>query len=175
MRIAQSISPITNRPAAPPLLALFAAFFCLRAAGGAPFTVQGPGVNASDFRITTFASGLDFPLGMAKLSDGSLLVAISQGANFFSSTGSLVRLVDTNQDGIADGPGTVLYSGLPGSQTAVRVGGNLVFVTSQTKPITVLRAGALPSDPLTLVGRIIINYPGSWYHPNSALGIRQTP
>src|SRR2546429_6258109 len=154
---------------------MFTAFLCLGTAFGQPFTVQGPGVNASDFRITTFASGLDFPLGMAKLSDGSLLVAISQGANFFSSTGSLVRLVDTNQDGIADGPGTVLYSGLPGSQTAVRVGGNLVFVTSQTKPITVLRAGASPSDPLTLVGRIIINYPGSWYHPNSALGIRQTP
>ena len=29
--------------------------------------------------------------------------------------------------------------------------------------------------PLTLVGRIIINYPGSWLHPNSALGLRPTP
>ncbi len=154
---------------------MFAAFLCLGTALAQPFTVRGPGVNTNGFRITTFASGLDFPLGMAKLSDGSLLVAISQGANFFSSTGKLVRLVDTNQDGIADGPGTVLYSGLPGSQTAVRVGGDLVFVTGQTKPITVLRAGASPSDPLTLVGRIIINYPGSWYHPNSALSIRQTP
>src|SRR5947208_7034513 len=173
--IAKSNSLVSSGHIIRSAVMIFAAFVCLGTAFAQPFTVQGPGVNPNDFRITTFASGLDFPLGMAKLSDGSLLVAISQGANFFSSTGSLVRLVDTNQDGIADGPGTVLYSGLPGSQTAVRVGGNLVFVTSQTKPITVLRAGASPSDPLTLVGRIIINYPGSWYHPNSALSIRQTP
>ena len=153
-----------------------AAFLCLRTAFGQPFTVQGPGVNPNDFRITTFASGLDFPLGMARLSDGSLLVAISQGANFFNSTGRLLRLVDANQDGVADGPGTTLYSNLPGSQTAVRVAGNLVFVTGQAKPITVLRAGASPADPLTFAGRIIINYPpGSWEHQNSALGIRKTP
>ncbi|PYU97382.1 MAG: hypothetical protein DMG26_21560 [Acidobacteria bacterium] len=55
------------------------------------------------------------------------------------------------------------------------MGGNLVFVTGQTKPITVLRAGSSPGALLTLVGRIIINYPGSWLHPNSALGLRPTP
>jgi glucose/arabinose dehydrogenase len=157
-------------------LAILAAFVCLTANAAPPFTVQGPGVNSNDFRITTFASGLDFPLGMAKLSDGSLLVAISQGANFFNSTGAIIRLTDTNEDGIADGPGTMLYTNLPGSQTALRVAGNLVFVTGQAKPITVLRAGAAPSDPLTLVGRIIItNYSASWQHSSSALGIRKTP
>src|SRR2546430_16032740 len=152
-------SPASCRRIARFTVTMFAAFLFPPAAFAQPFTVQGPGVHANGFRITTFATGLDFRLGMAKLSDGSLLVAISQGANFFSSTGSLVRLVDTNQDGIADGAGTGLYSGLPGSQTAVRVGGNRGFVTSQTKPITVLRSGGSPSDPLTLVGRIIINYP----------------
>jgi len=64
---------------------------------------------------------------------------------------------------------------LPGIQTSVRVAGELVFVTGETKPITVLRTSAAPSLPLALVGQIIINYPGSWYHPNSALGIRNTP
>src|SRR6266446_512604 len=39
-------------------LALLAVFFCFRAPGAAPFTVQGPGVNSTDFRVTTFASGL---------------------------------------------------------------------------------------------------------------------
>src|SRR5439155_6856730 len=165
----------TSRPAARPAVALLAALVCLRAAGATPFTVQGPGVNSSDFRITTFVSGLDFPLGMAKLSDGSLLVAVSQGANFFNSTGKLLRFVDSNQDGVADGAGIVLYNNLPGSPSALRVGGDLVFVTAQTKPITVLRAGSSPGAPLTLVGRIIINYPGSWLHPNSALGLRPTP
>src|SRR5437867_5768296 len=123
--IAESISPITSGPAARLVLALLATCCCPRAAGAAPFTVQGPRVNSSDFRITTFASNLDFPLGMAKLSDGSLLVALSQGANFFNSTGKLFRFVDTDQDGVADGAGIELYSNLTGSQSAVRVGGNL--------------------------------------------------
>ena len=171
----KSVSPASCLDLARFIVTMFAAFLCLQAAFAQPFTVQGPGVNASDFRITTFASGLDFPLGMAKLSDGSLLVAISQGANFFNSTGKVIRFVDANQDGIADGPGTLLYSNLPGSQSALRAAGNLVFVTAQTKPTTILRAGTSPADPLTLVGQILINYPGSWYHPNSALGIRNTP
>jgi hypothetical protein len=55
------------------------------------------------------------------------------------------------------------------------VAGNLILVTGQTKPMTVLRSGASPASPLTFVGRIGINYPGSWFHPNSALGLRKTP
>ena len=144
----------------------------------APFSIQGPGVHASDFRITTFAAGLDYPLGMAQLSDGSLLIAVSEGMSFWTSTGKLIRLVDADRDGIADGPGTVLFPGLPGGQTSLRIGGNLIFVTGQGqgKPISILRAGAAPGDPLTLVGKIIISYPsGSWLHPHSALGIRATP
>src|SRR5213594_1335380 len=160
--IAKSNSLVSSGHIIRSAVMIFAAFVCLGTAFAQPFTVQGPGVNPNDFRITTFARGLDFPLGMAKLSDGSLLVAVSQGANFFNSTGRLVRLVDTNQDGIADGPGTVLYTNLPGSQSARRVGGDLVFVTGQTKPITVLRVGASAGDPLTYAGRIVINYPPSW-------------
>ena len=149
--------------------------FAVCIASAQPFTVQGPGVNSNDFRVTTFASGLDFPLGMAKLADDSLLVAISQGANFNTSTGRLVRLTDTNHNGFADGPATVLYTGLPGSQTAVRLAGKLVVATGNGKPITILRVGALPSDPLTLVGQITINYPPSRSHSHSALAVRQTP
>ena len=91
---------------------MFALFPWLQAASAQPFTVQGPGVNTNDFRVTTFASGLNFPLGMARLADDSLLVTISQAANFFGSTGKLLRLTDTNQNGIADGAGTILYSNL---------------------------------------------------------------
>src|SRR2546430_2669672 len=96
---------------------------------------------------------------MASLADGSLLVTLSQGANFFSSTGKVVRLTDTNLNGIADGPPAVLYSNLPGTLTGVRLAGSLVLVIGRPMPITVLRAGPSPSSPLTLVGRIIINYP----------------
>ncbi|HTL55732.1 MAG TPA: hypothetical protein VL361_08630 [Candidatus Limnocylindrales bacterium] len=173
--IAQSLAFGTPRSVPRSGLALMAALFCFQAGGAVPFTVQGPGVNSNDFRITIFASGLDFPLGLATLPDGSLLVGSSQGANFFNSAGKLLRFTDTNSDGVADGPGTVLFAGLPGTQTSVRLAGNLVFVTGQTKPITILRAGASPSAPLTFIGRIGIGYPGSWEHPNSALTVRSTP
>jgi len=155
--------------------ALLALLFTVRNASGQPFTVQGPGVNTNDFRVTTFASGLNFPLGMARLADDSLLVTISTGSSFFNSTGKLVRFSDTNLDGIADGAGTDLYNNLPGTLTAVRVVDSLVFALGRPYPITVLRAGATPSDPLTLVGQIIINYQGSRMHATSALQVRKTP
>lgn len=144
-----------------------------------PFTVQGAGVNSNDFRVTTFASGLDFPLGMAQLSDGSLLVTTVQASSFFTSTGlpgRLLRFTDANQDGIADGPPTVLYSGLPSTLTAVRVAGSLVLVVGAGKPITVLRAGPTPASPLTLIGEItIVIVPAYRSHPHSALNLRKTP
>src|SRR2546422_6553561 len=142
--IAQPFSPVTARTVPHLAFTLLAAFFCLQSSGAVPFTVQGLGVNSNDFRVTLFASGLDFPLGMAKLPDGSLLVGIAQGANYFNSTGKLLRFVDANDDGIADGAGTVLYSGLPSGQTAVRVAGNLGFLTGQTKPMTVLPLWGFP-------------------------------
>src|SRR5438552_839834 len=171
----QLFSAVTMRAVPQLAFTLFVAFFCLQSPGAVPFTVQGQGVISNNFRVTVFASGLDFPLGMAKLPDGSLLVGVTVGANYWSGTGKLLRFVDTNDDGIADSPGAVLYSGLPSDQTAVRVAGNLVFTTGQTQPMTVLRLGPSPSSPLTLVGRFGIGYPHGWYHPNSALTIRTTP
>ena len=159
-------------------VALLAACGFYSAATAAPFTIQGPGVNPSDFRITVFATNLNYPLGMARLADGSFLVGVSQGTSFWNSTGQIIRLTDTNLNGIADGPGTVLYTGLPGGQTSLRKCGNLVFVTGQGvgRPISILRVGATPSAPLTSVGAINVNYPsGGWYHPHSALGVRPTP
>jgi glucose/arabinose dehydrogenase len=161
----------------PSLFNLSLVFLLLGAAqiGAQPFTVQGPGVNTNDFRVTTFASGLDFPLGMAELPDGSLIVTAVQSTSFYSGTGRLLRLTDTNQNGISDAPGTVLYSGLPTTVTAVRVAGNLVLAESVATSVYVLRMGATPASPLTLVGTITpvmnINRP----HPNSALAVRKTP
>jgi len=159
-------------------LALLAALAPTPAVSSAPFTVQGPGVNPDAFRITVFATNLYFPLGMARLSDGSLLVGVSQGSSFWNSTGQILRLTDANHDGIADGPGSILYTGLPGGQTSLRVCGKLVFVTGQgvNRPISVLRTGATPDAQLTFVGKITVNYPsGGWYHPHSALAVRPTP
>ena len=171
----QPIVTVSRRFAVCFTITISVAFFCPAANSAAPFAIQGPCVNSNDFRITTFATGLDFPLGMANLSDGSLLVAVSHGADYFNSTGAVIRLTDTNNVGIADDCGTELYTNLPGSLTDLRAAGSLVLVAGLGKPITILRAGASPSDPLTLVGQIIFHYPNpAWEHTNSSLGIRNT-
>src|SRR5438445_12770491 len=100
---------------------------------GDPFAIGGdPRVHPEDFRITVFAQNLNYPYSMQQLADGSLLVGISRprGASYFNSVGELLRLVDADGDGIADGPGTVLFDGLPGAVTSVRQAGSLFFVTS---------------------------------------------
>lgn len=143
-----------------------------------PFSIQGPGVNPDDFRMTTFATGLNFPVGMTELSDGSIMVAVSNGNSFFSSnSGSIIRLADTDSDGIADEQ-TTLFSEVPGGGlSSLRKIDDLIFATGQGsgKPIAIMRAGPNPSDPLSLVGEININYTGSWLHPHSALEVRRTP
>jgi glucose/arabinose dehydrogenase len=144
----------------------------LREATAQPFTVQGPGVNSNDFRVTVFASGLNFPMGMTRLSDDSLLVTGSDGGNYFSAAGRLLRFADTNHDGVADEPGAVLYSGLPTAPTAVCLASNLVLTASSGNAITVLRIGATPVSPLSLVGQIGFAYPASWSHRNAALAVR---
>src|SRR5438874_11364853 len=157
-------------------LLLLASTIAARAAS--PFAIQGPGVSPADFRITVFATNIYYPLGMVQLSDGSLVVGTSVGTSFWSSIGQIVRFTDTNLDGIADDPPTVLYPGLPGGQTSLRMWGNLVFVTGQGigKPISILRRGPTPGSPLALAGQININYPSQdWEHPHSALQIRTTP
>ena len=156
-----------HRPLA---LALIA---CAALPSAAQFALQG---DFPDLELTTVADGLNFPLGMAELEDGSLLVGLSNGTTFYSATsGRLVRLVDTDDDGIAEMQQT-LVAEVPGaSPTAVRRAGDLVFVTGQGQPIVVYRTGAAPSDPLTLVGQFTLDYGGQWQHKHSALAVRPVP
>ncbi len=146
--------------------------------GEVPFSIQGPGVSAEDFRITEFASGLNYPVGMVELDDGSVLVATSNGNSFFgSSSGSLIRLADTDGDGVSDVSQTLVSDVPSGKLSALRRSGDLVFATGQGggAPIAIYRLGAEVDDPLTLQGTITINYSGSWLHPHSALAARPTP
>jgi glucose/arabinose dehydrogenase len=164
-----------------PLLA--SCVLCAAVLGGwGTIARAGPTLDNSRLRITVFAEGLNFPKSMQRLSDGSLLVATSDpvpGGNYFNSTGTLLRLVDANHDGRADGPGTVLFSGLPGAVTSLRQAGNLMFVTSSqngNERISVLRAGAAPSDSYSLVGSINFRFPTrNWLHTTYALAVRETP
>ena len=152
---------------------------CGSAAAQVGFSLAGPGVDPNDFRVTTFADGLNYPVGMSELSDGSILVAVSNGSNFFgSSSGRILRLADTDEDGIADQQDVLVNSVPGGGLSALRVAGDLVFTTGQGrgKPISIYRLGDQPSDPLTEIGHLTINYPGGgWLHPHSALAVRPTP
>lgn len=146
----------------------------IRAGAQAPDLQPGPGYTPRDFRVTTFAQGLRFPLSMQRLADGSLLVGVSNptGGSFFASTGELARLVDADGDGVADGPATILYTGLPGMVTSVRQAGTLVLVTSAGTRITVLRQGQRPSDPLTFVSSLNFTFPNNWEHTTYTLAVR---
>ena len=142
------------------------------------------GVNPADFRYTTFASGLNYPVGMQQLSDGSILAATSNpigDGGFYNSTGSLVRFVDANHDGVADNPGgTVVYSGLPGTLSAMQQAGNLLFSTSSgnNPSITVLQMSSPTS--YSLVGTENLNFPNqsdgqTWEHTTYSTLVQPTP
>jgi hypothetical protein len=150
--------------------------------GNPPFAVGGdPSVNPADFRVTTFASGLNYPHGMTALSDGSVLVGVSNpvnGSSFYNSVGELLRFTDTNGDGVADGAGQVLYDGLPGEVTALHQAGEFILATSSeagSERISFLRIGQTLSDPLTLAGTLNFAFPSGWDHTTFASAIRPTP
>jgi glucose/arabinose dehydrogenase len=136
------------------------------------------------FRVTEFATGLDFPNGIAQLGDGSMVVGTTQGSNFFDprGTGQLVRLQDTNGDGVAD-TRTILYDGaragnsLPGGISAIRAIDNYLFVTtiSNSPRISVFQQGSnLSADSLTFKGSLDFSFPVNTYQSTSALAVRPT-
>jgi glucose/arabinose dehydrogenase len=152
------------------------------APAAAQFSIGGdPRVNPGDFEITTFASGLNFPNGLALLPDGSLLVATSTPgppAGFFTSSAELYRFVDSNGDGVADGPGTLMFSDTTGVLTSLRVAGNLIFTTSAKNTlerISILRMPGGPASPYSLVGSLDFAFPSGWEHKSYALAVRPAP
>jgi glucose/arabinose dehydrogenase len=164
--------------------ALSAGLACAAAAHATPpFAVGGdPRVDPVDFEITTFASGLAYPTSLALLADGSLLVLTNvpdPGGSLFVSSGVLRRLVDADDDGMADDPGSVVYAGLPGTATSVRRFDDLVVVSSRetdSEKISFLRTGAAPGDPLALLGSVDFDFPYPFGgHRNVALALRATP
>lgn len=134
------------------------------------------------FQVTTFATGLAYPTSMTRLADGSLLVATNAGGPswlsnyiFASQSASLVRLVDADRNGVADGPAQTLASGLPGLVSSVRRVGNLVVALSSgagQKGITVLRTGSTVGSSLTEVGRLAFSFPGSFSHTSYGMAAR---
>ena len=138
-----------------------------------------PRISDAELRLGVFAGGLDFPMGMIDLPDGSILVATStpDGGAFFQSTGQLLRLRDRDGDGAADGRPTVLATDLDGPLVAVARAGNLVFTTSARfgeERISVFRRGEDWASPLEPVGEIAFDFNGS-EHQSYGLAVRETP
>ena len=139
-----------------------------------PFSLAMPDVDPAHYELTRFAAGLGFPVGMAALPDGSLVVAESRDGAFFGNAhGTLARLIDADHDGVAESR-TVLAEPLTfGGLTSVRVVDDLLFVTGQGKPIGVYRFDeALQS--LAPFGQIDLTYPSTWLRRHSALEVRAT-
>ncbi|MBK7950478.1 MAG: hypothetical protein IPK00_17415 [Deltaproteobacteria bacterium] len=129
-----------------------------------PFEVGGdPRVDPGDFEVTVFASGLDSPLSMQPLLDGSILVA---------TNGGCLRLVDADDDGVADGPGVSVFTGSGGLVTSLRLAGDLAFI-AQGQSISVLRRGATPASPLSFVTSFSLQIPFPWSHIALTLAVRE--
>ncbi|GIW04299.1 MAG: hypothetical protein KatS3mg059_0919 [Thermomicrobiales bacterium] len=136
-------------------------------------------VDPAAFQVTVFADRLFFPMGLAPLPGDALLagVSIPAGGSFFASTGALIRLVDRDRDGIADGPGVPLAEGIGGTIVAIARSGRLVFVTSAAidqEQIMVFRRGRSWAEPLTFAGAITFAFPG-FLHRTYGLAARPVP
>jgi len=135
-------------------------------------------IKASDFRITTFATGLNYPTGAIRLNDGSLLVGTSTTTgtgNFFNnSVGEIVRLVDSNSDGVSDSRSTI-FSGLPGGISGISQAGNLIFATSfesGSQRISVLQQRANTQDQLDIIGSLNFKFPENPLHVSTASTVK---
>jgi glucose/arabinose dehydrogenase len=171
------------KPRAACALAVCGVAMLVPTAAAAPPAVGGdPRVDPAEFRVTTFAAGLNFPTGMQQLGDGSVLVATSNptaGGSFFSSTGALLRLRDGNGDGVADVQSDLTpVAGLPGTITTIRQAGDLLFAThatGSTPRISVMRRGATAADRYTLLGSVNFNFTADWWHVTYGQAVRPTP
>jgi glucose/arabinose dehydrogenase len=169
--------PVTPGIALVLTTSLVASSLVTTSASGLTFSASG--LDPNQVRVTEFASGLNYPVGMTSLDDGSLLVAVTNGSNYFTaSSGSILRLADTDGDGVSDVQETLVSNVSSGKLTALDRAGDLVVVTGQGSgaPISFYRLGSAPSDPLQFVGRLDLSYPsGGWQHPHSSLLLRAKP
>lgn len=132
-----------------------------------------PIVDETQFRVTQFASGQALPNSVIQAPDGSLLGVLSPGFG----TSQVVRYVDSNLDGVADGAPTILYSNANGGAgTQIRQAGKFYYLGEfGTTSITALAPGATPSDALVASGSLQFQYPNGHLHPTIGMAVRPTP
>jgi glucose/arabinose dehydrogenase len=134
----------------------------------------GPGVDSSQFNVTLFTSGLAFPQSMQQLTDGSIVVQTSPGF----SGGSVLRFVDSNNDGVADFSTGLIY-GAPAGQgpltQMVQAGNYFIQGNYGSHSIVILQKGATPDATLTEVGRFDFGFAPDWWHDSEGIAVRPTP
>ena len=156
----------------------------LAMAGGAAFggIINPNAADPSLFRVTTFAGGLNYPAGFQPLPDGSL--AVQTSLNFGAAQGQLFRFTDVQNQGVADGPGTLLYqSGANGIMAGSVQVGNLYAMGNDGErvglngdhSISLLLPGATPASPMTAIATLQFNYPQFWEHDQVGMAVRPTP
>lgn len=166
-------------PRLPSLLALLVVLALGEPASADSVVQLGDDPRLGELEVTAFATGLSFPTGMVALPDGSILVATSAPGEggYFDSTGELLRLTDHDQDGLADGPGTFLATGLPGTLVSLARAGDLVLATSAAygdEQIMVLRRGERWADPMEPAGALRLLFDG-FEHQSYGLAVRPSP
>ena len=139
---------------------------------GTPLQLNPLALDPSLFNATQFAT-MSLPLSALDLPDGSFAIT--------SYFGGIQRFTDTIQPGIADGPGTTIYSTV-GAHTGLIHAGNFIIdgnsgdylSGSPSQSISILKPGATPASPLTQAGVLQFNF-GSWEHSQMGIAARQTP
>jgi uncharacterized repeat protein (TIGR01451 family) len=150
---------------------------CLIAFLSVPTMAQILNPNALDpslFRVTKFVPGIAFPDSIQVLSDGS--VAILSSPNFGQQPSSILRFTDVNQTGVADGPGTALYTSSVGPLTGfIPIGKYYALGNYGDHTITLLQPGATPSSAMTTVASLQFSYPANWEHDQIGMAARPVP
>jgi len=136
-------------------------------------------LDPSQFRLTTYISGLPGPMSMIQFPDGSFGVSAYYPG--------IIRFTDNNADGIADfvlnGPGNKIYSS-PGAHTALAQAGNYYIDGNfgdyksgrfDQQVMTILKPGATPADNLSVAGRLKLDFPAGWSHSQIGMATRPVP
>lgn len=126
-------------------------------------------------QVTTFASGLNYPYGMYSMPDGSLMVATSNSSgSLFSSNLQLMRFQDADHNGVADGPGAVVFNGPAGPATSLAGANDILVVSTGANTgssILILQASG---SSVTQIGSLQFTYGSSdWWHETRSVAIRE--
>jgi hypothetical protein len=149
---------------------VFTLFLCCSPCMGATLQLNSQVVNPSLFRVTQFASLGAGALSIVPLSDGTIAIANQPG---------IQRLIDADQNGIADGPGAQIFASAGDYTGLIAAGGYYLSANSggpgNSPAITFLKPGANAADPLVNAGSLTFGFASNWEHSQMGIAARPSP